>query len=347
MPTAVVSLPLPASPAVVGKAADSIATSDSTSGGMDFAALLLGQMFGGTTPETDALLAASTLPLAETDAALDTGLTETGTETVTDPALLLAAMGLSLEPADVRQALKSIGTASGFTPLHARGLAEHSNIGASIAGGDTAALPLSISGEESGLTAVTSLQGTANFAGFEQKLAESMEGGMPHVQQTNTHAAPQAQHTRNASEPLQMNTPLREPAWPTEFGQKLVWMATQDRQNAQITLNPPQMGPIEISLNVKNDQATAVFVSGNPEVREALESALPRLREMLAGVGVELGQTNVSAESFQQARDNNGHGRERNHHDSQGDEQAGSLMPVTGQTAGAVRAGNGLVDTFV
>lgn len=347
MQTAVTSLPLPASPAVVGKAADSIATSDSTASGMDFAALLLGQMLGSTTPETDALLAASAIPMTESDPALDAGLTGNGSEAATDPALLLAAMGLSLEPADVRQALKTAGPTPGLSALHARSLTEHGNIATGAAGSDTAALPVAITGEESGLP--TSLKGAANFAGFEQKLAESMEAGGTHQPQAVSHAAPQAHHARSTSEPLQMNTPLREPAWPTEFGQKLVWMATQDRQSAQITLNPPQMGPIEISLNVKNDQATAVFVSGNPEVREALESALPRLREMLAGVGVELGQTNVSAESFQQPQGNDGQGRSaRNHHEAQeGGEQAGTLMPATGQAGTTIRAGNGLVDTFV
>jgi flagellar hook-length control protein FliK len=143
---------------------------------------------------------------------------------------------------------------------------------------------------------------------------------------------------------LQLATPLREPAWQAEFGQKIVWMATNERQNAQLTLNPPQMGPIEISLSVKNEQATAIFVSANPEVREAIESALPRLREMLAGVGVELGQTNVSAESFRQAQDQRQGGRMQGEGgDGRGDEQS---VQLTGSGGDARHRGNGLVDTF-
>lgn len=137
--------------------------------------------------------------------------------------------------------------------------------------------------------------------------------------------------------------PLRDAAWPGEFAQKIVWMSRNDVQNAQITLNPPQLGPIEISLNIRNEQATAAFVSANPEVREAIESALPRLREMLAGAGVELGQANVSAESFRhadgrQTASENGRGIAAREALGLGEN---STIPATTE-----RSGNGLVDTF-
>ena len=99
---------------------------------------------------------------------------------------------------------------------------------------------------------------------------------------------------------LRVDTPVRDHAWANDFSQKIVWLASNDKQFAQLTLNPPQMGPIEISLNLNKDNASAVFFSQNAEVRETIEAALPRLREMLAGAGIELGQANVSAESFRQ-----------------------------------------------
>lgn len=103
---------------------------------------------------------------------------------------------------------------------------------------------------------------------------------------------------------LAIETPVRHSAWANDFNQKIVWLASNDKQIAQITLNPPQMGPIEISLNMNKENASAFFVSPHAEIREAIETALPRLREMLAGVGIELGQTNVSAESFKQQAEN-------------------------------------------
>ena len=101
-----------------------------------------------------------------------------------------------------------------------------------------------------------------------------------------------------------IETPVHDRGWQEAFSQKIVWLAGNERQSAQITLNPPQMGPIEIALNIDKGNATASFVSANADVRESIEMALPRLREMFAGIGLELGQANVSEESFRQAADN-------------------------------------------
>ena len=117
---------------------------------------------------------------------------------------------------------------------------------------------------------------------------------------TTPHAPLHAQ--RDAT--LSVETPLRDAQWGADFSQKIVWAATNDRQTAQLTLNPPQMGPIEISMNIDKGSASVSFVSANAEVRENIESALPRLREMLASAGIELGQTHVGAESFRQPGNN-------------------------------------------
>ena len=119
---------------------------------------------------------------------------------------------------------------------------------------------------------------------------------------TNLTSHPAATTQRDA--PLTVQTHVRDQTWSSDFAQKVVWLVNNDKQSAQITLNPPQMGPIEIALNIDKGNATASFVSANADVRESIEMALPRLREMFAGIGLELGQANVSEESFRQAADN-------------------------------------------
>jgi flagellar hook-length control protein FliK len=89
-------------------------------------------------------------------------------------------------------------------------------------------------------------------------------------------------------------------AWGQAVGEKIVWMATAAQQTATLTLNPPDMGPLQIVLNVSNEQATASFFSAQPEVRQALEAAFPRLREMMNEAGIQLGQATVSADTSQQ-----------------------------------------------
>ncbi|MDR1163775.1 MAG: flagellar hook-length control protein FliK [Candidatus Accumulibacter sp.] len=140
----------------------------------------------------------------------------------------------------------------------------------------------------------------------------------------------------------EVRTPVGNSAWGDDFNQKIVWLAKNDAQSAQITLNPPQLGPIEVSLNLDKGNATAFFVSANSEVRESIETAIPRLREMLAGAGIELGQAHVGAESFRQPTRENAPDLSR----WMGDEAILAESP-TARTRGAVlRSGNGLVDTF-
>jgi len=100
---------------------------------------------------------------------------------------------------------------------------------------------------------------------------------------------------------LRIDTPLGQPGWHDEMGQKLTWMVGNNRQQADLVLNPPQLGRIEVSLTMNGDQATAIFTSPNPAVREALENSLHRLREVLADAGVSLGQAQVGSESPHQS----------------------------------------------
>ena len=134
-------------------------------------------------------------------------------------------------------------------------------------------------------------------------------------------------------------------AWGQALGDKMVWMAAGSQQTASLTLNPPDMGPLQIVLNVTNDQATASFFSAQPEVRHALEAAFPRLREMMNDAGIQLGQATVSADTPQQQNDTSGRQAQR------------IVPPFPGADPGAPaglqavqtpirQAGRGLVDTF-
>ena len=89
-------------------------------------------------------------------------------------------------------------------------------------------------------------------------------------------------------------------AWGQALGEKIVWMTAGALQTASLTLNPPNLGPLQVVLNVTNDQATASFFAAQPEVRQALEAALPKLREMMNEAGIQLGQATVGAEQQQQ-----------------------------------------------
>jgi len=82
--------------------------------------------------------------------------------------------------------------------------------------------------------------------------------------------------------------------WDNQVGQKIVWMVAGGEQSASLTLNPPDLGPMQVVLNVSGDQASVAFSANQMEVRQALENALPRLREMMGESGIALGNATVS-----------------------------------------------------
>ncbi|HEX8988918.1 MAG TPA: flagellar hook-length control protein FliK [Rhodocyclaceae bacterium] len=145
-----------------------------------------------------------------------------------------------------------------------------------------------------------------------------------------------------------VQSPVGTRGWETEMGDKLTWMVGKHESRADLVLNPPELGRIEVSISMKGDQASATFVSPNPVVRDALENAVPRLREVLQDAGITLGQAQVGAESFQQPPGSRENGDNSGRGNSSG---VGIAASVSGSVQGAsaaaaLRMGNGLVDTF-
>ncbi|SFC85946.1 flagellar hook-length control protein FliK [Massilia yuzhufengensis] len=97
-------------------------------------------------------------------------------------------------------------------------------------------------------------------------------------------------------------------AWDNQVSQRIVYMVGKE-QAATLTLNPPDLGPVQVVLNVGNDGASVAFSSSQPEVRQALENALPRLREMMSESGIALGNATVDAGTQQQRQAQDGERR--------------------------------------
>jgi flagellar hook-length control protein FliK len=140
---------------------------------------------------------------------------------------------------------------------------------------------------------------------------------------------------------LRVDTPVGSRGWDAELGQKVVLLVGRQESRAELTLTPPQLGRVEISITVSGDQTSAAFVSASPAAREALEQALPRLREILAESGITLGEASVHAESPRQ--DGEGSASQRR----AGSGHGGSNMTADAGTAtpSPLRS-EGLVDTF-
>src|SRR5690606_30477730 len=133
--------------------------------------------------------------------------------------------------------------------------------------------------------------------------------------------------------------------WNQALGQKVIWMVQGEQQSATLTLNPPELGPMQVTLKMQHNQATANFTAPQPEVRQALEAAMPRLREMLNEAGIQLGRSRVHDGSAQQQGQGFADAQQHRHGSSNASSTAAmDATPVVSHIP--VRGGNGMVDTF-
>jgi flagellar hook-length control protein FliK len=141
-----------------------------------------------------------------------------------------------------------------------------------------------------------------------------------------------------------VTTPLGSGGWADDFSQKISWMVTQQSQVAELHLNPPDLGPLNVVLKLSDNQATALFTSPHSAVRDAVESALPKLREMLADNGIMLGNTSVSDQSLPDRSAERFANRNPSTMQSLGALENDNLQPAA--PVAPARRHNGMVDTF-
>lgn len=175
------------------------------------------------------------------------------------------------------------------------------------------------------------------------------------LQTTNTTAsiapvtttATAAQSSAPVAAPV-VSAPLGSHEWQQNISQHVTLFTRQGQQSAELRLHPEDLGQVQISIKLEDNQAQLHLVSAHSHVRQALEAALPVLRTQLAENGIQLGQSSISSESFA--------GQQQQHSSQQ--QQAsrsgsGTLFGAENDEALAVPAslqaaarGNGAVDIF-
>ncbi len=100
---------------------------------------------------------------------------------------------------------------------------------------------------------------------------------------------------------IPVNTGQR--AWAEEIGNRVMWMLGRAESRAELILTPPLLGKVEVSIHLNGDQSTAQFFASSQSAREALEQAMPRLRELLAQAGINLGEASVNTSAEDRSQD--------------------------------------------
>lgn len=135
---------------------------------------------------------------------------------------------------------------------------------------------------------------TSNLAGKEginQLLQQASQGLSQNVNSTS-------QLNAARSMPLMMQAAAKANA--QALANRLSIMQAQNMKVAEMRLDPPNLGRVRIQIRMTGEQASVNIVTANPQARELLEQALPRLKDMLSQEGIDLADAQVFDEQQQE-----------------------------------------------
>ncbi|ACO78605.1 Flagellar hook-length control protein [Azotobacter vinelandii CA] len=301
--------PLPSTPALPAAAAPSLAQSDSSDDLQRIRSRLQAIESAGQLPLPGAAGAAPAGQPAQVTQSPPTAGATAATVTMGVPANIAHAPG---QPAQFTSSPLPAGATTPGTPANA---AQSSGQAASAAveqdgpalpdapvaasqgrpesaAGQSGPAPTPAEGAWAGENLAPSLASTADGATFPLAGASLSAGG----------TATSSPATAGASTAASLTAPLASPEWQRGLGQHLLGLQQRGEREIELHLHPAELGPLSISLKIGESGAQAQFLSAHPQVRAAVEQAIPQLREALAEQGIALGETSVG-ERQQQQRD--------------------------------------------
>jgi flagellar hook-length control protein FliK len=86
--------------------------------------------------------------------------------------------------------------------------------------------------------------------------------------------------------------------WGSQIAQRMTWLSGQGINSADIQLNPPELGPMQVRIDSSENSARVTISVHNAAIREALEAQLPRLRDMFASQGLDLVDVDVDSRDY-------------------------------------------------
>ncbi len=125
-------------------------------------------------------------------------------------------------------------------------------------------------------------------------------------------------------------------------------LVSRNVRGAELRLSPAELGPVQVQISLDDNVAKVAFTAGHAVTREALEQALPRLREMFADQGVTLGEASVSDQRGDGPADGEDSAAVGSHaveSESSSDSSGEEAIPATLTPGTAER--RGLLDTYI
>lgn len=125
---------------------------------------------------------------------------------------------------------------------------------------------------------------------------QDKSGASPGAEQALAAASGRERDGRAEVVRLDTRLPLHSPRFADGFSQQVVVLTHHGIQQAQMTLNPPDLGPVDVRITVNQDQATVHIAAASVAAREVIQDALPKLRDLMDQSGVRLNDAGVFAQ---------------------------------------------------
>ncbi len=123
--------------------------------------------------------------------------------------------------------------------------------------------------------------------------------------------------------------------------EKLSLMLGRKVQIADIRLDPPELGKMQVKMTIQQEQASVSFVVQNPQAKEALEQAMPKLRELLEESGINLGESSVEQgdkehNAWSDDEPNTGTDSSLHSKNEQAEDAEATIVPIVGNKIGGI-----------
>lgn len=196
-----------------------------------------------------------------------------------------------------------------------------------VAGSEDMQLPEeSLLAKAGGSASRTALPAEANTAQVAETRAAPPTAAV--IAETTRAAESLAVTGRGFTVQSQVGVPMGHPQWNQSVVNRVMWLSAQNLPSAEIRLDPPELGPLQVRIQVQNDHVQVNFVSQNPNVRDALDQQANRLREMFAENGMSL-DVGVSDQAFSKRdQEQSSGGGNRNNADASGEEEQPAAVRI-------------------
>ncbi|KNZ31921.1 MAG: hypothetical protein AD742_14100 [Methylibium sp. NZG] len=170
--------------------------------------------------------------------------------------------------------------------------------------------------------------------------------GLPGALGAATSIAARAGETAQAS----LATPATSPEFRAALGAQVSYLARAGVQEAELHLNPAELGPVSIQIVLDGQQAQVNFGADSALTRQIIESGMPELASALRDAGLTLTGGGVSQHAGGQRQDADGSGAARDGSANGGFDPAAADEPSPAHAAqierSAARAARGGVDLY-